>query len=171
MMVAARSSNRFAPKAGASGPARGMARAQGAWGARLRPDLEPRVVADVRHGGSVLIATPLLIAAEVAAIRRGQVITVSELRARLARRFGADRTCPLTTGIFASIVAGAVSEDLTRSRKARWPIWRLVGDDGRLHPKWPLAARFRASQLREEGQRVMQHGTGWKVLLSSPGAR
>ena len=138
-----------------------MAAARTGWEAKLRPDLQPKVVEDPRQGGRTLVATPLLVAAEVAKVRRGEVLTVRELRARLARHFHADRTCPLSTGIFLAIVAGAVSEDLRRGRKARWPVWRVVGDDGRLSPKWPLDARYRASLLRDEGRLVTFASGGW----------
>ena len=30
-----------------------------------------------------------------------------------------------------------------RIEPPRWPIWRLVRDDGTLHPKWPLDALYR----------------------------
>jgi hypothetical protein len=140
-----------------------MAVATAGWEAKLRPDAEPKVVDDPRQGGRMLVATPLVVAAEVARIHRGAVLTVGELRDRLARHFHADHTCPLSTGIFLAIVAGAVSEDLRRGRKPRWPIWRVVSDDGSLHPNWPLDARWRASKLREEGQRVMFRRDGWSV--------
>jgi hypothetical protein len=144
-----------------------MARSATGWEAKLRPDLQPKVVRDPRVGDRLLVATPLVLGEEVARVGRGQVIAVSELRERLAQRFGADRTCPLTTGIFAAILAGAVAQDLARRRKPRWPIWRLVRDDGSLHANWPMDARFRATQLRAEGLRVTRSGSAWRVLRAS----
>jgi hypothetical protein len=141
-----------------------MARSRSSWETKLRPELEPRVVRDPRLGDRLLIPTPLLVAEEVARALRGDVIRVSELRTRLATRFKADRTCPLTTGIFAAIIAGAVSEDIARRRRPRWPIWRLVRDDGRLHTNWALDTRYRAALLREEGLKVTRAGDAWRVL-------
>lgn len=164
MSVAARTSNVIIRQAlPRQAAARGMAAARAGWEAKLRPDLEPKVVDDPRQGGRMLVATPLAVAAEVAKVRRGEVLTAGELRARLARHFHADRTCPLSTGIFLAIVAGAVSEDLRRGRKPRWPVWRVVADDGSLHPKWPLDARWRAAMLREEGLRVLRCPSGWSA--------
>lgn len=163
MTVAARTSNRKKSKEGTVAR-KGMARSRTSWEAKLRPELEPRVVRDPRLGDRLLIATPLLIAEEVARVPRGEVITFSEVRARLARRFKADRTCPLTTGIFAAVVSGAAGEDITRRRKPRWPIWRLVRDNGMLSPNWPLDSRYRATLLREEGVRVTRAGETWRVL-------
>jgi hypothetical protein len=144
------------------------------WEEKLRVGLQPRVIDDPKRGDRLLIATPLSIGEEIARVARGEVITFTQLRERLARRFGADRTCPLTTGIFAMILAGATSEDLSRQRPARWPIWRLVQDDGILHPKWPLDARYRATMLAAEGLRITRTPARWKVLraggfLESPG--
>lgn len=170
MSIDARSSRRFSALAAPGSGPRGMARTRGGWEARLRPELEPRVVRDARLGDFLLIATPLLVAAEVARVERGQVITMAQLRQRLAARHGGDRACPLTTGIFAAIVAGAVGEDLARQRRPRWPIWRLVGADGLLNANWPLDARYRAALLREEGRAVTASNGSWKVLDLVPRA-
>ena len=134
------------------------------WEARLRPDLAPRVVEDRRGGGRLLLPTPLLVAEAVAAVPGGQVITISQLRHALATRFGVERTCPLMTGIFATILAGAVADDLGQRRKPRWPIWRLVRDDGTLPPKWPLDALYRATMLREEGVRITHRNGHWAAI-------
>jgi alkylated DNA nucleotide flippase Atl1 len=138
--------------------------ARASWSAKLRPELVPRVVEDSRRGGSLLLPTPRLVAETVAAIPRGQVMTVTQLRRALAERFEADTTCPLMTGIFATILAGAVVEDLGQRRKPRWPIWRLVRDDGTLHPKWPLDALYRATMLRQEGVRLGRRSGHWAAL-------
>ncbi|MGE5162114.1 MAG: hypothetical protein ACM3O5_11460 [Betaproteobacteria bacterium] len=134
------------------------------WDAKLRPELMPRVVEDRRHGGSLLLPTPRLVGEVVAAIPRGRVMTIGQLRSALAERFEADATCPLMTGIFATILAGAVAEDIGHGRKARWPIWRLVRDDGTLHPKWPLDPLYRATLLRQEGVRLTRRNGHWAAL-------
>jgi alkylated DNA nucleotide flippase Atl1 len=134
------------------------------WEAKLRPELAPRVVEDRRTGGSLLLPTPRLVGEAVAAIPPGRVMTITQLRRALAARFEADSTCPLMTGIFATILAGAVVEDLGQRRKPRWPIWRLVRDDGTLHPKWPLDPLYRATLLRQEGVRLTRRNGHWAAL-------
>ncbi|MFN7778136.1 MAG: hypothetical protein ACK5RK_04575 [Betaproteobacteria bacterium] len=134
------------------------------WESRLKPELQPRIVRDARHGDRVLIATPLAVAAEIAAVPPGQLLTVAELRERLAARFGADRTCAQTAGVFASTIAGAVGDDLRAHRAPRWPVWRLIGNDGCLHDGWALDARYRATRLHEEGHTIARHGRRWKVV-------
>jgi len=138
--------------------------ARTSWEAKLRPEVPPRVVEDSRHGKSLLLPTPLLLGEVVAAIPRGRVMTIGELRRALAERFSADSTCPLMTGMFATILAGAVVEDLGQRRKPRWPIWRLVRDDGTLHPKWPLDPLYRATMLRQEGVRLTRRNGHWAAL-------
>jgi alkylated DNA nucleotide flippase Atl1 len=167
-MVAARTPNVIA--AGSS--ARRMAAAvkkprkekRLSWETKLRPDLQPRIVADKRSRESLLLPTPLLVGEVVASIPSGQVISLSQLRDRLAQQFNAAKTCPLMTGIFAGILAGVVADDLAQRRKPRWPIWRLVRDDGTLNPKWPLDVLYRASMLRAEGLRLTRRKGTWAVL-------
>ena len=168
-MVAARTPNTIlrsgARKSGASEKSPRKSRRKAIdWNAKLRPELEPEIVSDKRLGDRLLLPTPLLVAEEIAQVARGATITVSQLRGRLAQRFGADRTCPLMTGIFVKIIAGAVAEDLTQGRKPRWPVWRLVNDSGTLSTTWPLDALYRATRLREEGVRLGHKGGAWQVL-------
>lgn len=134
------------------------------WNAKLRPNLEPEVVTDQRYGDRLLLPTPLLVAETIAQVPKGRTITLSQLRSALAKRFGADRTCPLVTGIFVKIIAGAVSDDLAQRRKPRWPVWRLVNDNGTLATTWPLDALYRATRLREEGVRLGRRAGAWQVL-------
>ena len=165
-MVAARTPNisssafRTPRKAGAAR----KSRAGLDWNGKLRPNLEPEIVTDKRLGDRLLLPTPLLIGDEIAAVPSGSTVRVSQLRAALARRFGADRTCPLMTGMFVKILAGAVAEDLAKGRNPRWPVWRLVADDGTLNATWPLDALYRATRLREEGVRLGRKNDHWQVL-------
>jgi alkylated DNA nucleotide flippase Atl1 len=167
-MVVARTPNvclahASAGRKAAEGAAR-RPRASPGWEAKLRAGLAPRVVEDHHRGDRLLLPTPLLVGEAVAAVPSGQVITIGQLRRGLAERFDADRTCPLMTGIFAAILAGVVADDLGQGRKPRWPIWRLVRDDGTLHPKWPLDALYRATRLREEGARITRRHGLWAAL-------
>jgi alkylated DNA nucleotide flippase Atl1 len=145
-------------------PAARRTAARASWEAKLRPEVPPRVVEDSRHGRSLLLPTPLLVGEAVAAIPRGRVMTIGQLRCALAERFNADSTCPLMTGMFATILAGVVAEDLGQRRRPRWPIWRLVRDDGTLHPKWPLDPLYRATMLRQEGVRLTRRNGHWAAL-------
>lgn len=173
LMIAARSPNRIATSHASRPQNNGRCRTKPAskrinWEGKLRPEMAPKVVTDPRVGDRLLVPTPLLVGEELTRVPWGQVLSISELRQRLAHRFGADRTCPLTTGIFAAILAGAVASDLKAHRKPRWPIWRLVRDDGVLQKNWALDPLYRAATLREEGVRVTRAGATWRVLVPPP---
>lgn len=164
-MVAARTPNTSIATGRKTAPAKRKAKPKAPnWSAKLRPELEPEIVTDKRLGDRLLLPTPLLVAEEIAQVPPGGTITVSQVRANLARRFGADRTCPLMTGIFVKILAGAVAEDLVQGHKPRWPVWRLVNDNGALSTIWPLDDLYRATRLREEGVRLGHRAGAWLVL-------
>lgn len=78
--------------------------------AKLRPDHQAKLVPDRR--GTMLVPTPMLVARALRQVRRGRLITAAQLRDRLGSQRGAELTCPLTTGIFLNIIAGATEEAL-----------------------------------------------------------
>jgi alkylated DNA nucleotide flippase Atl1 len=101
--------------------------------------------------GTMAIARPLDVDALIRTVPRGRVVTQAQLRARLARRYGTDHTCPLTCGIFVRIVAEAAEEDRRAGKKGITPYWRVLRDDGSLHEKFPGGPASQARHLREEG--------------------
>jgi hypothetical protein len=105
--------------------------------------------------GTMLIAKPLDVDALIRKTRKGKLITVSEIRSRLARDNGADTTCPLTTGIFVRIVAEAAEEELRKGKKQVTPYWRVIRDDGSLNEKFPGGVKAQARRLKEEGHSVL----------------
>jgi len=126
------------------------------WSTKLHPACEAHIVAERR--GRMLIPTPLLVAAELRRVPRTRLITPALLRNRLARRAGADLTCPMTTGIFLNILAGAAEEAIAEGRRPVAPYWRVVDDAGRLPPKFPPGRERQAEHLRSEGHRVSRDG-------------
>jgi len=126
------------------------------WREKLEKEQEPKVVnippKMSRFGnGTMLIPTPKLVDELVRKVPRGKLVTVSELRRRLAADFASDVTCPLTTGIFLRIAAEAAEEDRENGRKRITPYWRVVKDDGSLNPKFPGGVDSQARYLRSEG--------------------
>jgi alkylated DNA nucleotide flippase Atl1 len=118
----------------------------------------------------MLVPTPLLVAEEVRKVRKGRVVTPRDLRQRLAARNGADSTCPMTTGIFLSIIAGAAEEQLAAGKRPVAPYWRVVGEDGRLNPKWPPGPARQAERLRREGHQIsFRKAKGSWVFVRGPG--
>jgi hypothetical protein len=108
-----------------------------------------------RYGkGKLLIPRPLEIDALIRGVRKGRLVTQSQLREELAQRAGAVATCPLTTGIFLRIVAEAAAEEVTEGKKRVTPYWRVIKDDGGLNPKFPGGVRAQATRLRAEGFKI-----------------
>ncbi len=60
--------------------------------------------------GKMLIPRPLDVDAVMRRVRKGKLVTQSQIRDQLAKASRADCTCPLTTGIFIRIAAEAAEE-------------------------------------------------------------
>ncbi len=130
------------------------------WREKLEKEQEPFVV-DVppkmakRFGtGTMLIATPLLVDALIRKAEKGKLVTIGEIRKRLAKDFKVDSTCPLTTGIFLRIAAETAEEDLGMGRQEITPYWRVVRDNGSLNEKFPGGVDAQTTHLREEGHTI-----------------
>ncbi len=109
-------------------------------------DIPPRM--QKRMGcGKMLIPSPLDIDALIRTVRRGRLVTQSQIRENLARAYKADKACPIATGIFVRIAAEAAEEDLRLGKKRVTPYWRVIRDDGSLNEK----LKRQAARLREEG--------------------
>jgi len=97
--------------------------------------------------GKMLIPCPMDVDALIRTVKRGALITQSEIRARLAEAHQADAVCPITTGIFVRLAAEAAEEDLRSGKQRVTPYWRVIRDDGTLNDK----LKKQAAHLREEG--------------------
>lgn len=141
-----------------------MMRSTKSWLPKLRPDQRPKVVRDRR--GRMLVPAPMLVARALRRVPSGRLITAELLRHRLARAAHVDLTCPMTTGIFLSIIAGATEEELANGRPPVAPYWRVVRPDGSLPEKFPIRAGVQSAHLRAEGHRIARgHVTGVEQAL------
>ena len=104
--------------------------------------------------GKMLISCPADVEKEVAKIVKGSVLTMGELRNKLAQAHGADFTCPLTTGIFMKIIAFAAEDDRAAGREPS-PYWRVVRDDWSLNEKYPGGIERQEAFLRAEGIEIL----------------
>jgi len=133
---------------------------RGTWREKLEKRQEPRVVdtppkMQKRFGaGKMLIPTPALVDALMRKTPSGQLLTVDQIRHRLAEDFKVDSTCPLTTGIFIRIAAEAAEEYLSMGRKDITPYWRVIKSDGNLNEKFPGGVEAQAGRLKEEGHTI-----------------
>jgi len=115
--------------------------------------------------GRMLIPRPVDIEKLIGTIRKGKLITKSELRKKLAADAGAEVSCPLTTGIFLRMVSEAAEEDLVSGKKKIAPYWRVVGDKGELNEKIYGGSELQSKRLKAEGFEVVQKNRGGKLLV------
>ncbi|MCJ7424061.1 MGMT family protein [Candidatus Bathyarchaeota archaeon] len=123
------------------------------WREKLEKAQEPKVVETPK--GKMLVPKPLDVDAMLRRIEKGKIITLNQLRAKLAKDFCADYTCPLTTGIFVWIAAETAEEDLKAGRKEVTPYWRIIRNDGSLNEKFPGGAEAQAARLKKEGHAIL----------------
>ena len=109
-----------------------------------------------RYSGSrMLIAPPIEYDELMKQIPGGKLITADRLRAHLAKRHGADFTCPLTCGIFVNVAAHA---SMDRGGVDETPWWRTLKKDGELNEKYPEGIDGQKLRLETEGHTVIQKG-------------
>jgi len=110
-----------------------------------------------RFGGrKVLVPTPLLVDGLMRKVPKGKLVTVKQIREKLAKDFKAESTCPLTTGIFIRISAETAEEDLRAGERRITPYWRVLKQDGGLNPKFPGGVKAQAKHLKQEGHKILQ---------------
>jgi len=114
-------------------------------------------------GRKVLIATPILVDGLIHKVKKGKLVTVNQIRERLAKDFKADSTCQITTGIFIRIVSEVAEEDLRMGKKQVTPYWRVLKSDGSLNEKFPGGTKAQAARLRQEGHIIQPKGKKLKV--------
>ena len=98
--------------------------------------------------GTMIVPRPLDVEDAMRTPRKGKLITLTQIRASLAKKATVDQCCPLTTGIFARLAAEASEEDAAAGKKSVTPWWRTVamGEACRQVPR--VAASIQATRLR-----------------------
>ena len=94
-------------------------------------------------------------------VKKGKLVTDSQIKELLAKDFGADFTCRMVAGIFIRIAAEAAEEDLTRGETEITPYWRTLKSKGELNEKFPGGVEAQAAHLRQEGHTI-EPGKGKK---------
>lgn len=108
-----------------------------------------------RYGGENMLIAPSLEYNEIMAkIPEGKVITITEIREFLAKKYDAEFTCPMTAGIFISLAAQA-SEERENDKIA---FWRTLKKDGELNPKYPGGVEYQKEMLEAEGHSFITKG-------------
>lgn len=115
-------------------------------------------------GASMVIATPAEVDELVKTIPPGKLATVNTVREALAKRHGTTIACPITTGIFLSIVAKAADEMEKMGARRITPWWRVIRSDGKLNDKMPGGVAQHRKRLSVEGFKIVRRGKASLVV-------
>jgi alkylated DNA nucleotide flippase Atl1 len=107
-------------------------------------------------GGAMVVSTPAEVDGLVRNIGPGEVATLDDLRAALARRHQVAVACPVSTAIFANMSARAAEERRARGEDPQTltPWWRVLKKGGFLNPKLPGGVERQAMLLAVDGVKV-----------------
>jgi hypothetical protein len=88
----------------------------------------PINIAGMKAGQIMLVPTARIVDDFIRTIPKGVSMDVKTLRARLARKYKAEVTCPITTGYHLKTIAEAAFEAHQQGAKLReiTPIWRVL---------------------------------------------
>ncbi|MBS4065528.1 MAG: hypothetical protein KGZ74_13260 [Chitinophagaceae bacterium] len=108
--------------------------------------------ADIKKGETMFIATPLIVDSYIRQIPKGRQSTLSQMRKDLAAEYHADKTCPVTSGIFLRIVAEAAFEEYEKGKPVSkiTPFWRLMDEQSPAAKKLTFGIEFLKEQRKKE---------------------
>jgi alkylated DNA nucleotide flippase Atl1 len=105
--------------------------------------------------GRMLKPCVATVAALVAQIPSGQVVTSDVLRRKLADQFGVEVACPYDT----KMALLAISNDSSLNQSGlNLPYWRVIKTNGELNPKYPGGLEAHVAFLQAEGFTVDDSG-------------
>jgi hypothetical protein len=113
--------------------------------------------------GTVAIPAPLEVDAIMKKVAKGKVITINEIREKIAKKHKATIGCPICCGIFAWISAYAAEEERKTGKKNITPWWRTVKIGGELNEKYPGGAINQKKLLEKEGRQIIKKGKRYFV--------
>ena len=90
----------------------------------------PINIAGMKAGQIMLVPTARIVDDFIRTIPKGVSMDVKSLRAKLARKYKAEVTCPITTGYHLKTIAEAAFEAHQQGAKLRQitPIWRVLDE-------------------------------------------
>lgn len=108
--------------------------------------------------GTYVIPAPMEVDAIMKKVPRGKLITINEIRQKLASKHKVQFGCPITTGIFSWIAANAAEEESSEGKVRITPYWRTLKTGGELNSKYPGGVSGLKARLESEGHKVIQKG-------------
>lgn len=136
-----------------------MAARRKTWTEKLNPTAKHKVeridkdFADIPAGASMLVATPQIVREYISAIPEGTSTDIKTMRKDLAASFGAEYSCPVTSGIFLRIVAEHAWEQLEQGVAIDDvpPFWRIIDLKSNTAKKLSFGTDFIREQRQKEG--------------------
>lgn len=113
----------------------------------------PRSFSDILEGQPMLVPTARQVDDFIRTIPAGMHLDVRSLRHELARRHGAEVTCPVTIGYHLRTVAEAANEEIERGApvNAVTPFWRVLDKTTPTTGRLSFGQDLGAEQRRREG--------------------
>jgi alkylated DNA nucleotide flippase Atl1 len=113
--------------------------------------------------GTCVIPAPIEVDQIMKKIPKGKLITINDIRQKLAKKHKSTIGCPITTGIFAWIAAWAANQERKKGKKSYTPYWRTLKTGGELNPKYPGGIEEQKKLLEKEGHQIIQKGKRYLV--------
>jgi alkylated DNA nucleotide flippase Atl1 len=114
--------------------------------------------------GTCVIPAPKEVDEIMRKVPKGKLITINEVREKLAKKHRASIGCPMTTGIFAWVAAHAAVEATLEGKKNTTPYWRTLKTGGSINEKYPGGVQDQRKLLEKEGHRVVPKGKNYIVV-------
>lgn len=116
-----------------------------------------------KTGKWLVIPDALEIQALIRQVPPGKLITMQQMGNHFANKHLVDQCCPLTLGIFTSIIARAVNEEEEQGSVGLTPWWRVLKTNGELNPKYPGEGVTQRNKLTAEGHTIVEIGKRMQV--------
>ena len=106
------------------------------WSQKLEAANKKGGIRKQTNKGMMYISTPTEIEGLINEVPKGKLTTTKIIAEKLTKKHNVDFTCPLTTGIFSSVVANKTEEDRSLGKTSNTPYWRVIKPDGKLYDKY-----------------------------------
>ena len=115
--------------------------------------INPKKFADIPAGTKMFIPTPQILDNFVQDIPPGSFLTLKQIRQDLSRKYNAEMTCPVVTGISLRIISEAAFEEyqIDQNMDEITPFWRVVDPDSKLANKLACGIDFIIERQFQEG--------------------
>lgn len=115
--------------------------------------------------GTIVIPKPMDVNNIMKKVPKGKIITINEIRSKIAKKYKATIGCPICVGIFSNISAYAAEEEKTMGKKDITPWWWTVKTGNILNEKYPGGVLNQKRLLEKEGYQIIQKGKKYLVAV------